>query len=483
MPNYDDNPIAWNAECERMAVIGTPIIMGPSADIHRLDTATELILYTYREDYGHLCRLQYTLTGVIAKLTAAGFENQWRTATANVRRHHLVEGHIRVAIINFESCRGFCGDITVRSLEKTNGEGFLKLLRVFLHHDLSSPPTTPISFPYNGTFGTPLSSSKDEWRAFLDLSRLFLHFTLGSWLSEPRPRPPRIKKTSLKEELGNQFTELAKTPVAPTYLKAITQQMHLRYPTATRICESCRMPESTERYMQCRECAEVVYRRMIYCSKHCQKDDWPRHKQICGKKLTLETARNMAIIPLKTEKNPVVANVQIGPVVGSYKRSPALIAQVIQLNLHPDVSYFLTDSSGEFKPISLDFDPPSQDAFRAIRNRAVTSGDRSAAAALGEFLLSLGPVPTAGSSALLTDESVTGQLVLEYGGDIMKDIHILKVKSFYNQSLGRTQLDRYMSGQEIDDVVLSPGNRICRNLSSLSFSNGLPLPTWRIGDA
>ncbi|RDB15890.1 hypothetical protein Hypma_003618 [Hypsizygus marmoreus] len=456
-----DNAIAWNSACEREAVWDSALVIGPRADLRRLGEVTEFILSAYQMNYAYLCNLQYDLTRQFTYNMAAGFEGQWLAATASVRRDHALEGHIRAAIAGLDCFRGFCGDLTLASLEKNGGKGFLNLLRIYLHDDLSSVPKIPISLPYNGTSGIPTPSNTDGWRAYFALSRdlyicSFLHFTLDSWEGSPRPVDKRTggKTLSLKGELGDEFMKRAQKFYSAPELKKMKQNLRSRHAAAIRRCESCGKPESITKPMHCKNCLEALNRKTSYCSKQCQKDDWPRHKQICGKKMTLATAQSTALPRQKVAAKTIdISQLQIGPTIGGYKRSPALIAQVHRLNLEPSVDYFLTHSSGETTSVSLGFDPSLQRGFRTIRDRAVTTGDRSAVAALGEFLMAAQIQSLTESDAVeWSPEPVKNQLVLEYGEGTQDDIDTLMLISSNNQTLGVTQVQRHLDGQEIYDV-------------------------------
>lgn len=127
-----------------------------------------------------------------------------------------------------------------------------------------------------------------------------------------------------------------------------------------------------------------------FIGRACQKDDWPRHKQICGKKWTPDNVRSSVIPPKRVaaaaggETHPD-AVIQIGPVEGNYKRSPALIAQVHHLNtLDPTNIYFLINPrTGRFLPITVHH-AAEMVVFRAIRDIAARTGNRSAVAAIGQ---------------------------------------------------------------------------------------------------
>ncbi|RDB28331.1 hypothetical protein Hypma_001527 [Hypsizygus marmoreus] len=426
LPEYEANPLAWNSAWENLAASETPYTLSSTQSVlavHRYGEPTESILKVYRGYWRYLCRLQYDLTVKATLAIAKGFEGQWLAATPTVRRNHHLEGHIRVAIAGFESFRELCGDITLASLERNSGKGFLELLGVYILNDLSTLPTTPVTFPYNGmSQGIPLSSDIDIWHALAVLDRnmyicFFLDYTLNSWANAPRPRPKALSKTSASEDLDPQMMKIIKSTVGRSSFKEAKQEL-----------------------------------------RQCQKDDWPRHKQVCGKKMTPQTARNIAIAPQKNaSENLDISQLQIGLAIGGYKRSPALVSQAYLLNLHPDIDYFVTDSSGEFNKMTMKDAPSIQKPLRAVRDKAMTTGDRTVVAVLGEFLVVMGIKTRLNSGDKLTRESVMNQLVLEYGEGIRKDIHVLEVIS-YNDTPGMTQLVNMMMGKEVCDVSALPTN-------------------------
>ncbi|RDB15797.1 hypothetical protein Hypma_003641 [Hypsizygus marmoreus] len=468
MPSYEDDPMAWNAAWEKHSAAQTALMtrkLSPLAQRYMRELlSTELTLTSYRRNYAYLCVLQCDLSGRFASKMAVGFEKKWLAATASVRRNHLLEGHIRAAIAGFERLRSQCGDVTFASLENNNGEGFLKLLKIYLLDDISSVPTTPISFSYYGTSGVPMCSDTLETGleyASLELCRnlyicSFLFFTLDSWECKPRPlgkQPAKI--ASIKAGLNDPVMKLSKAMHSPSAFKEIKQDIRSTHAVAIRTCESCGKPESMTKHMQCKTCNEVLNRTTSYCSRQCQKNDWPRHKQICGKKLTLETAQSTALAEqLVAKRNINPAQIQIGPSVGGYKRSPALIAQVYRLNLKPDVDYFITLESGRVIPASFEFFPKLRDSFRTIRDKAMITGDRNAVTAFGEFLIYFASEPS-DAGVELSSQSMTNQLVLEYGESLTKDLEVLRMKCFLSGAMKLTQIERHMAGQEIYDITTS----------------------------
>ncbi|RDB25600.1 hypothetical protein Hypma_006447 [Hypsizygus marmoreus] len=460
-PSYKVDAIAWNAAWEETMVVQTPFLMSAARSAFRhCGEATESILLVYRSYYRHLCGLQHDLTLLTTLSMAQGFESQWQATTADVRRDHIVEGHIRVSIAGLEVHRSLCGDITLASLEESDGAGFLKVLKIYLHDDLSSVPTTPITLPYNGTSGIPLPSDEDIWFTIILLDRYFLLYTLQHWKCIPRPVHVKLGKTSFSEDFDTQFMKMMKSIVKPSQVKELKQVMRIGYATSIRTCESCRKPESaTMKHMQCKNCAEAQKRRISYCSRQCQKEDWPRHKQFCGKKMTADLARSIVTTPRQNfDLNP--SQIQIGPAVQGYTRSPALVAQVYLLNLNPDIDYLIAGPSGDFAKFTFEGQPKLQKCLRTIRDKAVTTGDRSAAAVLGEFLVVVGIRCKLTSGDKLTRTSAMKQLVLEYGEGIERDIHVLEVISFNERPEldAMIQLVNVVNGKEIYDVSVLPHN-------------------------
>ena len=53
------------------------------------------------------------------------------------------------------------------------------------------------------------------------------------------------------------------------------------------VCENCKTTEETEKqYQKCGACRVV-----FYCSRECQKGNWPIHKHVCRKRYTEEMAQ------------------------------------------------------------------------------------------------------------------------------------------------------------------------------------------------
>jgi hypothetical protein len=150
--------------------------------------------------------------------------------------------------------------------------------------------------------------------------------------------------------------------------------------------------------------------------RKCQKADWtPRHKAICGKKITFEGARASAVGPQPASffpEDPISCHLMIGPAKPGYKRSLALIHQIDLINSeNTGVDYYLfpVDSSKEPAAIILQ-DVSIKIVFREMRANAMGSGDQKAVAAIGQLLVR--------QQNVFSKAEVLGQLSNEYGFDV-----------------------------------------------------------------
>jgi len=196
-------------------------------------------------------------------------------------------------------------------------------------------------------------------------------------------------------------------------------------------CETCQKSdqEISKQFLECVACRTQVRRRVLYCSKLCQKQDWkPRHRDICGKLLTLETARSTAVSALIHDEDPTIydishPNMQIGPPCDGFIRPPALKYLVHHINaLHtsqPDLhaEYILFARSGQLIGINI-HNPDLRRAFRSYSVKAMTTGDRTAVTVMGQFLIS----EAHESGATVTRSDIVAQLKREYEVDLDSEI-------------------------------------------------------------
>ncbi|KIW09514.1 uncharacterized protein PV09_00390 [Verruconis gallopava] len=65
-------------------------------------------------------------------------------------------------------------------------------------------------------------------------------------------------------------------------------------------CTFCRRPQAgfTEKFKVCSRC-KFSNPFMLYCSKECQRNDWSRHKKICGISIDRSTQRPVQVMPAR----------------------------------------------------------------------------------------------------------------------------------------------------------------------------------------
>ncbi|KAF7351934.1 MYND-type domain-containing protein [Mycena venus] len=171
----------------------------------------------------------------------------------------------------------------------------------------------------------------------------------------------------------------------------------------TRICEGCGDREGNgARFSVCKICNENVSRQVAYCSRICQKSDWPNHKKVCGKELTPGVVRNATC---STEASPIEVFflTQMGPARDGYTRSQALLRQMQFLEAVPFCSYVFFSPTGprRFKsPVFI-----THLVFRLAVQTAMATGDERCIAAI------LGTIPEVQDAP----GGFVDQLIEEYG--------------------------------------------------------------------
>jgi hypothetical protein len=184
-----------------------------------------------------------------------------------------------------------------------------------------------------------------------------------------------------------------------------------------------------------------------YSCRECQRADWkPRHKAVCGKPLTLADCESSAGPKTKLTKpdyqypweDPELRMEKIGPALDNYKRSPALAYQIYAIHKleYPMLDYIFFLPSDDIYPFVIS-DIVTKYHFRQCREEAMTTGNRTAIAILGEFLSYMQPKSTAGP----TRQNIMKQLSNEFGFDVNAAVSELD-KERANDPQGLTTLER-----------------------------------------
>ncbi|KAF8153536.1 hypothetical protein K438DRAFT_373994 [Mycena galopus ATCC 62051] len=284
-------------------------------------------------------------------------------------------------------------DITLASLQADRGEGFLSLLKRYVPDgEVSLTEGRPVSYLYPGWTNetiklllTQARTTFQEWSTNRDgFICAFMYNTILSIIGHPRPSEIAVKSNRTQSttldwgDVPKKLTKKtlnSKSPnVTPVYRFA-------------RVCDGCRQPERDGgRFMVCKKCNEKMSRQVYYCSRPCQISQWPIHKKICGKELTLAIDEN----PAYTEGSLAEAIFllrRIGPARDGYVRSPALVRQIQYLDVISECDYVFFSPTGP-NVITI----PTfllRLVFRLTIQTASVTGDSGCIEALSELVLQL----------------------------------------------------------------------------------------------
>ncbi|KAJ7803857.1 hypothetical protein B0H14DRAFT_3154294 [Mycena olivaceomarginata] len=354
MPDFRDDIAAWNAAWE----LSFPFF---DSKVRNLETLVES-----------------NASGEQEKM-------QW-----NYNLAHMLEGLFRTCLrepVHMPNTRMYTSDITLASMETDNGEGFLTLLRKYVPDEASVVEGDSTSYLHPGWTKETIERLENAghvagvqiWIALRD-----------SFLGEFSDRCPSFTNTissvvgipRVIESDGNESTPLH---------------------WGTRICEGCGDREGNgARFSVCKNCNENVSRKVFYCSRTCQKSDWPNHKKVCGKELTPGVVQS-ATCSTEAPSIEVFFLTQMGPARDGYTRSQALLRQMQFLEAVPFCSYVFFSPTGPRRIKSPVF--ITHLVFRLAVQTAMATGDERCIAAI------LGTVPEFQDAP----SGFIDQLIEEYG--------------------------------------------------------------------
>ncbi|KAJ7760103.1 hypothetical protein DFH07DRAFT_816877 [Mycena maculata] len=389
-------------------------------------------LVVHRAVYGALCQALPRLAEASSFYFAIhDFANKWLSAPPAVREEHILEGLARACNgTGGDAFRGLCDELTLPSLQRDGGQGFLDLLKHFTLDDFSCAPQTPIYLESHLWYpADPPVEPREAYEladATFNVHRSWgivstLHETLESFHGVPPDNEQSVRPRGFAD---SQMSQLAKKLDLAAYgSRGAAKEWRQSYfpvdkalPHAA-ICENCRALETpgAQRFMRCKPCMENVSRKFYYCSRQCQREDWKlRHKQICGKPMTFKESEESAHITPPSTSPSASTSSRIGPAKDGFKRSPALLYQVNLLNESaPETDYIFVDSAQGTTHLNIHAADQKR-AFRMFRDAALTTGSRDAVAAIGQFLVK----PRGG--AVVTFESrmaAVGGPIVQIGGD------------------------------------------------------------------
>ncbi|KAJ6596133.1 hypothetical protein DFH09DRAFT_1357309 [Mycena vulgaris] len=359
-----DEPVKWNQEWERFLERPRPPGLAQFYLLSTPPDINELLLDCYRGSSRDLCRIQHQVSITAGNISAhLDFETKWLSWPTTERREFLQQAILRGVACQpkyFPAISPYCREVSIAFLEGS----LLDVLKHCLLDDISEIPQTPIIYPNRRDGADP-----GPYVQFCSRPGQALSLFSGD---KPVQNLPLKSNWKLKDASRDEKKAFKAMPAA---------------------CEHCRKAEAAPKNQKMQVCAKckIIGRNMPYCSRECVKADWPRHKIICGKLLTAESAAATAI-PLDPSTSrgqapsiiPAFTSIlgresrawSIPPCIGGYKRSAALIRQVLLLQQNPPVDYFLCLPGTKDNLISISLPDDADCAlFCVARDAAMSTGD------------------------------------------------------------------------------------------------------------
>lgn len=363
-------------------------VPGLSRELYAELNTDDHLLHLEREERA-ICRLQMTMAKeVCRRITEEDFEARWRAISPAKREEVVLEGLFRAftqTASDMEMRRGWCPETTLKNLTSSQGETYLRLLKQLMPADLAVPLTEPIlvSHPILDRMGAPTPSEllipggKLFYRDF-HINRSFC-ITMVVWyvflafhgLSvEYIPSKPSREST--------KFSPGPNLEIAHDFMKKEAERYKQQRQTAPNGCWNCFQP--VQRLLTCSKCLSMG-RKVFYCSRECQKDDWKNgkpkpHKMICGKPLSED---GLSGPPDSQNKDCATWVPKADP---SFKRPPALLHQINELKTAKRLDYLVINRTKPNIGICFAKDSNEKQLFLVHRNRAFKTGNTQSVRAL-----------------------------------------------------------------------------------------------------
>ncbi|KAF8168804.1 hypothetical protein K438DRAFT_1774584 [Mycena galopus ATCC 62051] len=384
IPDFRDGIAQWNAAWEAQF----PILNLTCGNLEALASGikdTPMDAQELLDIQRNLCLLQEEMRGV-ALTSVLQPDFCWKTFTSpSEREAHMLEGFMRTCLNSPEcapSMRMYTGDITLATLETDSGEGFLALLRKYVPDgDVDLTKGGVISYLHPGWTRESISRLQEVGRPRLVAEALitsrdhflccFLNNTICSVIGPARPPEIVIKH----DGIHTTTLDWAVLPKRPTK-KTLNNESPNAVPVYRRgrSCDGCRNRESNgRRFLICKKCNEKISRQVYYCSRACQIAHWPNHKKVCGKELPLAVVQNPTVYTQDSLAQAVFLLRRIGPARDGYTRSPALVRQILYLDVVPSCEYAFFSPTGP-RPMQIQ-KFLSRLVFRLAAQTAMTAGD------------------------------------------------------------------------------------------------------------
>ncbi|KAJ7271050.1 hypothetical protein C8J57DRAFT_1180102 [Mycena rebaudengoi] len=364
-----------------------------------------------------VCRLQTDIALFASRqFSVDDFERKWMELGEKRRKELALSAMTKLASIgpDIEPRRVWCPETTLQFLGGDGGRGFLDLLTKTIPDDLGQPIKEPIFIPNKALDALlrPVAAAPARrvlmdrayylslvlWRVLLDFYELDEEYVLNK-----SARTPRGELKALRSIVEDK-----------KWYAEVSQERDAGRSKKVNTCWGCGISElalgAEKKLLECSGCRPMPGRRVRYCSRECQRDDWKNgipvpHKTICGKPF-VDTGS--ATAAPKSAGGPVVVPEGLIPKSNpSFKRRPALLLQLMHLQRHPfpDYVFFTPDNA-----IVIFFSHNRLD-FLVLRKRALTSGDHIAVNMMFPMLCSY----TQGAQGYISAAQVKQQLENEYG--------------------------------------------------------------------
>ncbi|KAF7343171.1 MYND domain protein [Mycena venus] len=348
----------------------------------------------------------------IENLHDGNFEAEWKALDADKKKELVIEGIYRaVCTAPRDLTRMTCPELTVKGLSGDGKYSLIKMLERIIAHD----PTGNLRVKTMYLFS---HAQVDHEMSFTerapDLLKTFIQSMVlaRNWLivktlvgileayrNEPATIHPKARMGGWKEQKDkanrygdchpSQFNEPPKKDVLSA-------------------CAGCLTVFADRSALK--KCAQCQH--SWYCSRECQKKDWPSHKKICGN----NSFDSTLLSPAAETPDEFIGCPAVAP---GFVRSPALWRQISYLSKRDSQTqvYHLQLTTTPKRSTSVSLSGEAQLVFLVARRRAMASGSLPAIIVMLEILLR-DARRLEGRGENISQEKVRAQLEREYRVDL-----------------------------------------------------------------
>ncbi|KAJ7020060.1 hypothetical protein C8F04DRAFT_311786 [Mycena alexandri] len=325
----------------------------------------------------------------IENLHDGNFAAEWKGLAADKKKELVIEGVYRaVCVADRDLTRLTCPELTVKGLSGGGKYGLIKMLERVIAHD----PTGNLRVSNMYLFSHPqvdhelsfTEKAPDLLKTVIQsliLARNWLIVkTLVGILEAHRNEPPTIHPNG---RMGPHRSGKNKTDCTTDQV----QDRHGAYHPSQfnnppkkevpPVCAGCHAVVADRSVLRkCARCQNVWY-----CSRECQKKDWPSHKKICGN----DSFDSTLLSPVAQSPDEFIGCPAVAP---GFVRSPALWRQIWYLSKRDSKTQVYHLETTPKHSTSVNFsDYQDQLLFLVARRRAMASGSLPAIIVMLEMLL------------------------------------------------------------------------------------------------